>query len=292
MSIIRDPLRGIRRPEPSHSDEQILDVLCSRPVRDWAVLTGAGFSTDSGLPDYRGPKSPERRPMTLQQLTSSYDNHIHYWARSWMGWPRMRDAQPNDGHRALGELMPAALITQNVDGLHQKGGSRGVLDLHGRLNRVICLRCAALYDRDWVQEKLDELNADFRERHRVVAEMIEMAPDGDVPLSDTADFRMFDCPACGGQLKPDVVFFGESVPKERALDAEAAVAAAPGLIAAGTSLAVMSGLRFVRQAAKAGKPVVIVTDGPTRGDELADYRSLSRVGRFFRAWADRARGGS
>ena len=117
--------------------------------------------------------------------------------------------------------------------------------------------------------------------------MIEIAPDGDVPLRDTADFRMIDCPACGGLLKPDVVFFGETVPKERSLDATAAAAAAPGLIAAGTSLAVMSGLRFVRQAAKEGRPVVIITDGPTRADELADYRSLSRVGEFFRAWKDR-----
>lgn len=290
MSVIRDPLRGITRPNPSHTDEQILDVLCSRPVRDWAVLTGAGFSTDSGLPDYRGPSSVNRQPMTYQQLTTSWENHTHYWARSWMGWPVMRDAQPNEAHRALAELHPAALITQNVDGLHQKAGSRGVLDLHGRLDRVICLDCRALYDREWVQRRLDENNTNFRQNHREALDMIEMAPDGDVPLRDTADFRMIDCPACGSLLKPDVVFFGETVPRERSLDAAAAAAAAPGLIAAGTSLAVMSGLRLVRQAAKEGRTVVIVTDGPTRADELADYRSLSRVADFFRAWKDRVSG--
>ena len=146
MSIIRDPLRGIVRPEPSHTDEEILDVLCSRPVRDWAVLTGAGFSTDSGLPDYRGPSSVNRRPMTFQQLTASRENHTHYWARSWMGWSFMRDAQPNEAHLSLAQLYPAALLTQNVDGLHQKAGSRGVLDLHGRLDRVVCLDCRAMYD--------------------------------------------------------------------------------------------------------------------------------------------------
>lgn len=287
MSIIRDPLRGIVRPEPSHTDEEILDVLCSRPVRDWAVLTGAGFSTDSGLPDYRGPSSVNRRPMTFQQLTASRENHTHYWARSWMGWSFMRDAQPNEAHLSLAQLYPAALLTQNVDGLHQKAGSRGVLDLHGRLDRVVCLDCRAMYDREWVQQRLDEENANFLRDHREAIDMVEIAPDGDVPLQDTADFRMIDCPACGGLLKPDVVFFGETVPKERSLDATAAAAAAPGLIVAGTSLAVMSGLRFVRQAAKEGRPVVIITDGPTRADELADYRSLSRVGEFFRAWKDR-----
>lgn len=290
MPIITDPLRGRVRPTPSHSDEEIVRALGG--PRDWTVLTGAGLSTDSGIPDYRGPAAPPRRPMTVQTFLSGPAQRSRYWARSWLGWSHMDMARPNAGHRALARLQPHGIITQNVDGLHEDAGSAPVIDLHGRLNRVICLQCGELYDRDLVQAHLTRLNPDFLTDLEVDPADIETAPDGDVDLEATAGFRVWDCPACGGLLKPDVVYFGESVPAVRTQAAFDLVDSASGLLVMGTSLAVMSGLRFVKHARKHGKPVVIVTDGPTRGDEYADYRSVTRVGDFLAAWERALLGGT
>ncbi|SDT06201.1 NAD-dependent protein deacetylase, SIR2 family [Brevibacterium siliguriense] len=303
MAVIFDPLRGRVRPEASHSDAEIVDVLTRQhATSDWAVLTGAGMSTDSGVPDYRGPDSPPRNPMTIQTFLSHPDQRARYWARSWMGWPRMRSTRPNRAHLALAGLSVAGIITQNVDGLHQaaaeavaaaRGNGAGtpapssVIDLHGSLDRVICLSNGHLFDRDRVQRRLSELNPAFAAEVGIDPIDVETAPDGDVELEDTAGFIVLDCPECGGLLKPDVVYFGDSVPAARVQDANRIVDDAAGLVVLGSSLAVLSGLRFVRTAAKEGKPVVIVTDGPTRGDELADFRSISRVADFVTAWADR-----
>ncbi|WP_025780842.1 Sir2 family NAD-dependent protein deacetylase [Brevibacterium sp. VCM10] len=303
MAVIFDPLRGRVRPEASHSDAEIIDVLTRQHANaDWAVLTGAGMSTDSGVPDYRGPDSPPRKPMTIQTFLSHPDQRARYWARSWMGWPRMRGTRPNRAHLALAELPVAGIITQNVDGLHQsaaeavaaeRGDDSGapapspVVDLHGSLDRVICLKNGHLFDRDLVQRRLSELNPDFAEEVGIDPIDVETAPDGDVELEDTAGFIVPDCPECGGLLKPDVVYFGDSVPAARVQQANRIAEEAAGIVVLGSSLAVLSGLRFVRTAAKEGKPVVIVTDGPTRGDELADYRSISRVADFVTTWARR-----
>ena len=303
MAVIFDPLRGRVRPDASHSDAEIVDVLTETySDADWAVLTGAGMSTDSGVPDYRGPDSPPRKPMTIQTFLSHPDQRARYWARSWMGWPRMRGTQPNQAHLALAELPVAGIITQNVDGLHQsaaeavaaeRGNDSGapapspVIDLHGSLDRVICLQNGHLFDRDLVQRRLSELNPDFAEEVGIDPIDVETAPDGDVELEDTAGFIVPDCPECGGLLKPDVVYFGDSVPAARVQQANRIADEAAGIVVLGSSLAVLSGLRFVRTAAKEGKPVVIVTDGPTRGDELADYRSISRVADFVTTWARR-----
>ncbi|UVI36994.1 Sir2 family NAD-dependent protein deacetylase [Brevibacterium spongiae] len=303
MAVIFDPLRGRQRPAASHPDEEIIDVLAGRYCdADWAVLTGAGMSTDSGVPDYRGPDSPPRNPMTIQTFLSHPDQRARYWARSWVGWPRMRGSRPNPGHLALAELSVAGIVTQNVDGLHQaaaeavaasraeRGDERPlspVIDLHGSLDRVICLDNGHQLDRDWLQRRLSELNPDFVHATGIDPIDVETAPDGDVELEDTAGFVVADCPECGGMLKPDVVYFGESVPPERLQKANGICESAAGIVVLGSSLAVLSGLRFVRTAAKEGKPVVIVTDGPTRGDELADFRSISRVADFVSAWASR-----
>ena len=303
MAVIFDPLRGRVRPEASHSDAEIIDVLTRQHANaDWAVLTGAGMSTDSGVPDYRGPDSPPRKPMTIQTFLSHPDQRARYWARSWMGWPRMRGTRPNRAHLALAELPVAGIITQTVDGLHQsaaeavaaeRGDDSGapapspVIDLHGSLDRVICLKNGHLFDRDLVQRRLSELNPDFAEEVGIDPIDVETAPDGDVELEDTAGFIVPDCPECGGLLKPDVVYFGDSVPAARVQQANRIADEAAGIVVLGSSLAVLSGLRFVRTAAKEGKPVVIVTDGPTRGDELADYRSISRVADFVTTWARR-----
>ncbi|GAB2604088.1 Sir2 family NAD-dependent protein deacetylase [Pseudactinotalea suaedae] len=236
----------------------------------FTVLTGAGISTDSGIPDYRGPDSPPRTPMTYQQFVGDEVFRRHYWARNHVGWRHMRTTLPNAGHRALVGLerrgLLTGVITQNVDLLHEQAGARNVIDLHGHYNEVICLSCRTVFTRAHVHERLEEANPDFA----VEVGDVEIAPDADAVLADTAGFVVPPCEVCGGMLKPNIVYFGENVPKERVADAFAMLDDGGALLVAGSSLTVMSGLRFVRRAHAAGKPVVIVNRGTTRGDELAD----------------------
>jgi len=263
---------------PGHAAEQALDLLGGRPL---VVLTGAGLSTDSGVPDYRGPGAPARTPMTFQEFASGASARRRYWARSHLGWGRMRHAEPNTGHRALAS-MPGVdlLITQNVDGLHERAGQPRLVALHGRIADVVCLSCRRTSPRAALQQRLTDLNPGFTERHPEVA----TRPDGDVELDDTDGFVVPDC-ECGGALKPDVVFFGENVPPARVERCYAAVDALPdtdgALLVAGSSLSVMSGLRFVKRAAKAGTDVVIVNRGTTRGDELATVRVEAGCSEFL-----------
>ncbi|TYL46293.1 NAD-dependent deacetylase [Nocardioides sp. BGMRC 2183] len=249
--------------------EQALDLLAERPL---VVLTGAGLSTDSGIPDYRGPGAPARMPMTYQEFVSGPVPQQRYWARSHLGWSRMRRADPNPGHRAVAALGAELVITQNVDGLHEACGTPSLIALHGRIADVICLGCRTTSSRSRLHERMAVANPGWAEERAVV----EVRPDGDVELEETAGFVVPACEGCGGALKPDVVFFGENVPKprvERCYAAVDAVAASSGaLLVAGSSLTVMSGLRFVRRAAKVGVPVVIVNRGSTRGDDLATHR--------------------
>jgi NAD-dependent SIR2 family protein deacetylase len=248
--------------------DEALALLACRPL---VVLTGAGLSTDSGIPDYRGPQAPVRRPMTYQEFVSGPGAQQRYWARSHLGWGRMRKAEPNAGHHAVAALGAELVITQNVDGLHEAARTPRLVALHGRIADVVCLACRRTTPRTVLQAELEALNPGWAARHGDV----EVRPDGDVDLDDTADFVVPVC-GCGGVLKPDVVFFGENVPKERVARCYAAVedlAAADGaLLVAGSSLAVMSGLRFVRRAASLGIPVVIANRGDTRGDPLATYK--------------------
>ncbi|MGC4110866.1 MAG: NAD-dependent protein deacetylase [Nocardioides sp.] len=235
------------------------------------VLTGAGLSTDSGIPDYRGPGSPARTPMTYQEFVSGPAARQRYWARSHLGWSRMRTASPNAGHRALATLDPELLITQNVDGLHEAAGARRVVALHGRIADVVCLSCRRTSSRAALAARMVAANPTYAETHAAA----ETRPDGDVELDDTADFVVPPCAECGGVLKPDVVFFGENVPPARVERCYAAVDALTpddALLVVGSSLTVMSGFRFVRRAARAGVPVVIVNRGPTRGDDLATVK--------------------
>jgi len=254
--------------------ENAVDALAGRPL---AALTGAGLSTDSGIPDYRGPGSPRRTPMTYQEFLSGPSAQRRYWARSHVGWTRIGKASPNDGHRALAALERSGplrgLITQNVDGLHTAAGSRAVIDLHGRIADVICTACGRRSPRAALQQRFAAANPGFVE---TAGDAVETAPDGDAELAATDGFRLVGCLACGGLLKPDVVFFGENVPRERVARAYAMVDDAAdddgALLVAGSTLTVMSGLRFVRHARKRGIPVVIVNRGATRGDPLADVR--------------------
>ena len=251
---------------------RMVEVLAGHRL---AVLTGAGVSTDSGIPDYRGPDSPPRTPMTYQQFVGDPAFRRHYWARNHVGWAHVRRAGPNGGHRALAAMeqrgVVDGVITQNVDLLHEDAGSRRVIDLHGRYDRVVCLRCGVVVPRAALARRLEDLNPGFVESVGAVAD-IEIAPDADAVIETTAHFVVADCERCGGMLKPDIVYFGENVPKERVQRAYAMVDAADALLVAGSSLTVMSGLRFVRHAAKSGKPVVIVNRGETRGDPLATLR--------------------
>ncbi|MGO4202112.1 NAD-dependent protein deacetylase [Rhodococcus sp. TAF43] len=249
--------------------DRMLDLLRGRRV---CVLTGAGISTDSGIPDYRGPDSPPRNPMTYQQFVGDPSFRRHYWARNHLGWRHMDAARPNAGHRALAALENAGVvqgvITQNVDLLHTKAGSRHVIDLHGSYAQVRCLDCGNRMSRMTLAERLDAANPGFAETVSA-ASGVEIAPDADAVVESTEHFRMVDCAACGGMLKPDIVYFGESVPKPRVAASFQMVTDADALLVVGSSLTVMSGLRFVRRAARDGIPVVIVNRGTTRGDEFA-----------------------
>jgi NAD-dependent SIR2 family protein deacetylase len=215
--------------------------------------------------------------MTYTEFVSGPAAQRRYWARSHVGWARMARAEPNAGHRAVAALEHAGVlhgvITQNVDGLHRAAGSRAVIDLHGRIADVVCLGCRDISPRDVLQERLTALNPGFVES---VGPAVEAAPDGDAVLTSVAGFRLAACTGCGGVLKPDVVFFGENVPRDRVDRAYAlvdALAADDGaLLVAGSTLTVMSGLRFVRRAHQLDVPVVIVNRGATRGDDLAEVR--------------------
>lgn len=273
---------GVRSHDDAAATQRALALLADGPL---VALTGAGLSTDSGIPDYRGPASVPRQPMTYQEFIATPEARRHYWARSHLGWRRMGVATPNAGHRALAAIDPTLLITQNVDGLHEAAGSRNVVALHGQVSEVICLGCGEISSRADVQERLEAANPGWAQAHADV----EMRPDGDVDLEETADFVVPPCPRCGGALKPHVVFFGESVPKpvvQRCFDAVDALTQSGGrLLVAGSSLTVMSGLRFVRRAAKNGTPIVIVNRGVTRGDDLAGEKLEAGASEFLTALA-------
>ncbi|HET8600384.1 MAG TPA: NAD-dependent protein deacetylase [Segeticoccus sp.] len=245
------------------------------------VLTGAGMSTDSGIPDYRGPDGKRRvTPMTYGEFVTSAPGRQRYWARSYVGWRRFRSARPNVSHHAVAELerrgLSRTVITQNVDELHQKAGAREVIELHGTLDRVVCLTCGEAYRRDDIQAWLTEANPGFDQ-----AAGGSIRPDGDVDLPPEAidGFRAPRCLLCGeDQLKPDVVFFGESVPKPLVAQCFDHVEQCSGVLVLGSSLAVMSGYRFVRRAHRLGIPVAIVTRGWSRGDGEATVRLDAPLG--------------
>jgi NAD-dependent SIR2 family protein deacetylase len=240
-----------------------------------AVLTGAGISTDSGIPDYRGPDSPPSNPMTIRQFTGDPAFRQRYWARNHVGWRHMAATRPNAGHRALAGLERAGVvigvITQNVDLLHTKAGSATVIDLHGSYAQVICLGCGLTMSRAALADRLEALNPGFIERAEA-AGVPAVAPDADAVVTDTASFRYPDCPSCAGMLKPDIVYFGENVPKDRVAQAYSMVDEAEAMLVAGSSLTVFSGYRFVRHAAARDMPIAIVNRGPTRGDDLATIK--------------------
>jgi NAD-dependent SIR2 family protein deacetylase len=256
-----------------------------RPHQRVFVLTGAGCSTDSGIPDYRDGDGQWKRtpPVTYQAFTAEPLVNARYWARSFIGWPRIAQARPNAAHLALagweqqGRL--TTLLTQNVDGLHQRAGSRDVIDLHGRLDDVVCLACGDRQPRAAMQERLAALNPDW------LGIDAATAPDGDADLDghDFSAFRVPQCARCAGMLKPDVVFFGENVPRPRYLQAQEALQASDAVLVVGSSLMVYSGFRFVRSAHEAGMPIAIVNRGRTRADELAGLKLEADAGAVLSA---------
>ncbi|KUI01848.1 NAD-dependent protein deacetylase [Mycobacterium sp. IS-3022] len=252
---------------------ELVALLRGRRV---AVLTGAGISTDSGIPDYRGPDSPPSNPMTIRQFTGDPVFRQRYWARNHLGWRHMDATLPNAGHRALAALEAAGVVsgvvTQNVDLLHTKAGSRNVVNLHGTYAQVICLDRGHTMPRAVLADLLEVANPGFARRAAQSVGGIAVAPDADAVVHDTASFRIVDCPDCGGMLKPDIVYFGESVPKHLVAQAYSLVDAADALLVAGSSLTVYSGYRFVRHAAATGMPIAIVNRGQTRGDDLATVK--------------------
>lgn len=277
------------------SEAEIAELTHLLQNRRVLVLAGAGISTESGIPDYRGPSSSKRprRPMQYREFVGSPEARARYWARSTIGWPSVRNAEPNEGHRAIARLerhgRVRGLITQNVDRLHQRAGSRNVIELHGALAEVRCLSCGRLSSRDLLQQKLLEMNPGWESR------VGEIAPDGDVDLPEhfTRSFRVPVCEVCSGVLKPHVVYFGENVPKQRVEAAWEMLHAAEVLLVVGSSLTVFSGYRFVDRARREGKPVAIVNRGETRGDKDATIRLDGRLGdilpRLERALSDKDR---
>lgn len=254
--------------------EKLRQALLAGP---FVVVTGAGLSTGSGIPAYRDAEGRWAHPAPVQHQAFMRDEAVRrrYWARSFVGWRRFGQAQPNAGHRALADLEHQGhvhtLITQNVDGLHLVAGSHAVIELHGALRQVVCMGCGQRQERAQVQGWLHALNPDF---DATQAEAARTAPDGDAHLEDTAydGFSVPACPACGGVLKPDVVFYGDNVPRERVAQAVACVDDAAGVLVVGSSLMVYSGYRFAEQAHRLGKPVIAINQGVTRADALLSFK--------------------
>lgn len=267
------------------NDDVAALVDCLRG-RSLAVLTGAGISTESGIPDYRGPKTRARAkdPMRFAEYTASEVGRGRYWVRAMVGWPSFAAAEPNEGHRALVRLeergVVRGIVTQNVDRLHHVAGSRRVVELHGALAEVRCLDCGAIEARADVQARLSALNPHV---HAAVAEMLRPDGDADLPASWVEGFRVPTCVSCDGTIKPDVVFFGESVPFAKVEAAYAMVDQSEALLVVGSSLTVFSGYRFVRRAAERGMPVAIVNLGETRGDPYATVRVDAPAGLVLEA---------
>ncbi len=267
-------------PEPPEQNLTALAQLLT--AGDVVVLTGAGVSTDSGIPAYRDEEGrwTQSAPMQFGDFVGTELARQRYWARSMVGWARVAHAQPNHAHHALSDMerrgMLRLLITQNVDGLHSAAGSENVVDLHGRLDRVVCLGCRAVSPRSELQARLVQKNSDF------LGQSFVARADGDVELDvDYARFVLTACSACGGVLKPDVVFFGENVPAPRVERAMASLNGARALLIAGSSLMVFSGFRFARAAARLGVPIVVVNLGKTRADELSTLRLAGNVGELL-----------
>jgi len=266
------PVTGTVAGSESKSIEQLRQWLSTHDRI--FVLTGAGISTASGIPDYRGPDGLWKRsaPITYQAFMRDLAMRARYWMRSFIGWPAVAHAQPNRAHEALMELESQGritmLVTQNVDGLHARAGHRDVIDLHGRIDQVVCLDCESRVDRLDVQRRLRDANPDWTNLTAT------SAPDGDADFehASAADFRSPQCIDCGGLLKPDVVFFGENVPRARVADAQAALRKADAMLVVGSSLMVYSGYRFARGARDAGMPLAILTRGITRADDLATLK--------------------
>lgn len=272
---------AVRPPAPTPAQVETLAGLLAG--RRWVALTGAGISTDSGIPDYRGPGASRATPIQYADFVHRADARRRYWARSMMGYRSFGAALPNDGHRALARL-GVPIITQNVDSLHVAAGSRRVVDLHGLIDRVVCLACGDRTPRARLQRRLEVANPLVT--GTIPAGQAELRPDGDADVEDPEDFVIPACERCAGVLKPDVVFFGESVPLPRVQECYELVDVSGALVVAGSSLAVMSGLRFVRHAVRRGIPVAIVNHGATRGDELADVRVSAGTSQTLTALAD------
>jgi NAD-dependent SIR2 family protein deacetylase len=265
-----------REPDSQHVDLREFARTSQRLV----TLTGAGCSTESGIPDYRDERGEWKRspPIQLREFLADGRARQRYWARSLVGWPVVAAAQPNAAHRALARLesqgLVAQVITQNVDGLHQRAGSRAVIDLHGRLDEVVCLECGAVLTRAALQTELENLNP------QLATQPATLAPDGDADLHDVdyGRFRVPECGDCGGMLKPRVVFFGESVPRPRVDEAVERLKQADALLVVGSSLMVWSGFRFARLARELGLPIAIVNLGRTRADDLASLHVRAPCG--------------
>ncbi|MGN8157692.1 NAD-dependent protein deacetylase [Salinisphaera sp. RV14] len=282
IDVLTDPAETART---AHVERLRDFVSCHRRL---FVLTGAGMSTDSGIPDYRDRDGGWKgaRPIQHQAFIAQLSKRRRYWARSMAGWPPVARARPNPGHRALARLGAAGrlslLVTQNVDGLHQAAGSRSVVDLHGRLDRVVCLDCGTRLSRHRVQDMLVEANRGW------LHDADAMRPDGDIELGDI-DYQRFnvpDCPLCGGILKPDVVFFGGAVPGPRVERAWAGLAGAEAVLVSGSSLMVWSGFRFVREAAVRGLPIMAINRGRTRADDLITHKIDDDCGALLDAAID------
>ena len=261
-------VEDVQRQEHAEAAARALAVLQGRRI---GVLTGAGLSTDSGIPDYRGANSPQRTPMTVHDFVGDEAKRRRYWVGSHLGWKRFSTVAPNAGHRALASLEQAGvvngLVTQNVDGLHLRAGSRNVVELHGNMRTVTCLGCGTQFSRAEVAARIERDNPFL-----AVPDAVELGPDGDVLPGAWDGLTVPACTACGGTLKPDVVFFGEFVPSAHSRAAEAVVDSAEALLVAGSSLAVNSGLRLVARAHRRALPVVIINRGATKGDRFADVK--------------------